>query len=131
MPITLTFTFNTEAEAVAFLTRDAVKPAPATVVEKPAEKPAPKAKPQPETPAPAAASPAPAAPAASPASSTEPAASLDYEKDVKPLVVKLGATKGREAVLAVFEKLGVAKGPELKPEQLAAAAEAFNAALGA
>ena len=47
---------------------------------------------------------------------TEP---VNYEKGVKPLILKIITVKGREAATAAFAKFGVAKGPDLKPEQYA------------
>lgn len=133
--IKLTYEFATQAEALAFMmnlagagdrsqpanvAKDTAAPKPTKPVATPSGSPA--------------AAPAPAStPAAPPASSSKPTASgaLDYEKDVKPLVLKLGATKGRDAVVATFGTLGVAKGTELTAEQLPGARAAFEAALGA
>lgn len=61
-----------------------------------------------------------------PSKSAEPAAAspateaLTYEAHVKPLVIKAGGVKGRDAVVALLGTFGVAKGPDLKPEQLPA-----------
>lgn len=43
---------------------------------------------------------------------------LAYE-DVKPLILELTKTKGRESAASALAKFGAAKGPELKPEQFA------------
>lgn len=79
-------------------------------------------------------SPAPAAPSAAPVSVTEvkkPAAeqpkeetkaetptAVTYEQ-IKPLIIKLNTTKGREAAAGLLAEFGVTRGPELKPEQFA------------
>lgn len=47
--------------------------------------------------------------------------------EVKAAVLKLAATKGREAAVAVLLSFGAAKAPELKPEQYGAALDALNA----
>jgi hypothetical protein len=69
----------------------------------------------------------------SPVASQSPASgsseTLDYEKDVKPLVIKAGGVKGRDAVLALFGTFGVTKGPELKADQLAPAKAQLEALL--
>lgn len=56
------------------------------------------------------------APAAAP--TADGAASVTYE-DVKAAILKLSQAKGREQVVAALTAFGVAKGPELKPEQFA------------
>lgn len=130
MSIEIKLTFATVDEAIAYLQG---KPTAAAVVEhKPAATKPGNAKPA-GTPAAAAPS-APETPAASTASSSAPetpAADLDYEKDIKPLIIKVGAVKGRDTVTSVMSALGVAKGPELKPAQFADAKAALEAALGA
>jgi hypothetical protein len=67
------------------------------------------------------------APAPAPEKAEAPA--LDYDKDVKPLIVKLGATADRETVMGVLAKFKVSKGSELKPEQLADAKAALTEAI--
>lgn len=47
--------------------------------------------------------------------------------EVKAAVLKLAATKGREAAVAVLQSFGAAKAPELKPEQYGAVLDALNA----
>src|SRR5690606_6986383 len=67
-------------------------------------------------------SPQAAATAAAPAPSTQQAAepagaqTFDYEKDIKPRVLKLGETN-MSALLELFKEFGVSKAPELKAEQ--------------
>lgn len=46
---------------------------------------------------------------------TEP--ELDYEKDIKPKVLKLAADKGRDATAATMARFGVKKAPELNKSQ--------------
>lgn len=46
-------------------------------------------------------------------SPSESAAAIDYIKDVKPLLVKVSTTKGRDALVALLTKFGVAKGDAL------------------
>ena len=50
--------------------------------------------------------------------------------EVKAAVLKLAATKGRDAAVAVLQSFGVAKAPELKPEQYAPALDALTKAMG-
>lgn len=50
-------------------------------------------------------------------SATAPAA-LDYEKDVKPVLVQLAAAKGKPELAKLVKSFGVEKAAELKPEQL-------------
>ena len=129
--IEIKLSFASIDEAIAYLQGKSTTPA-TVKVDKPAAAPKPQAQPKAEAPAqaPAAAPSAPEAPAASTASSGEPA-SLDYDRDVKPLIVKLAASKGRDSVVAVLGKFGVAKGTELAAEQLADAKAALTAALEA
>lgn len=82
------------------------------------------------SPAPAAPSPAPAAqvetkkPEAeqpkeeAKAAKTDTAAAVTYDQ-IKPLIIKLNTTKGREAAAGLLAEFGVTRGPELKPEQFA------------
>ena len=55
---------------------------------------------------------------------------IDYAL-VRAAILKVSAEKGREAAAAVLEGLGVAKGPDLKPEQYAPALAALEAKLAA
>ncbi|HEX7012578.1 MAG TPA: hypothetical protein VF161_07520 [Steroidobacteraceae bacterium] len=70
----------------------------------------------------AAASSSAAANQAAPAPSTQQAAepadaqTFDYQKDIKPRVLKLGETN-MNALLELFKEFGVSKAPELKAEQ--------------
>lgn len=69
--------------------------------------------------------------AASPASKPEESkseAAVTYD-DVKALVLQVSKDKGREAAAAVLSGFGVAKAPELKPEQYAEAVTQLKAAL--
>lgn len=66
------------------------------------------------TPAPA---PAPAAAAAETEKVEGSDNALDYEKDIKPKVLKLAAEKGRDATAATMARFGVKKAPELNKSQ--------------
>ena len=57
-------------------------------------------------------------PAAESAPTAPAAASVTYD-EVKAAILKLSQAKGREQVVAALTEFGVAKGPELKPEQFA------------
>lgn len=57
----------------------------------------------------------------------EPAEPIPYET-VAAAITNLVKVKGRDAGLAVLKSFGVAKGPELKPEQYAAVIAACEAA---
>lgn len=91
----------------------AAKAAPKT--EAPAKQEAPAAEPTPA-----------AAPAPEASAPTDTAPS--YE-DVKKLVLKMSSEKGREPTVALLGTFGVAKAPDLKPEQFADVIAALNAAL--
>ena len=58
-------------------------------------------------------------PAAGAVSSPAPAAASVTYDEVKAAILKLSQAKGREQVVAALTEFGVAKGPELKPEQFA------------
>lgn len=131
MSLTLTYTFANHGELAAHL-------AHFTRTEGKGEVAAPVAAPKPEKakpPAPSsalAAAPTPqATEAAKPASQTastpsaDSGAALSYATDVKPLVIKVGATKGRETVLAILGTFKAAKGDEVGADDL----PAFKAAL--
>ena len=90
-----------------------------------------KTEPKTETKKPAAASPQPETAAAQLASKPEASkseAAVTYD-DVKALVLQVSKDKGREAAAAVLSGFGVAKAPELKPEQYAEAVIQLKAAL--
>ena len=79
-----------------------------------------------------------AAPAASPASAEPKAAAAEkpadtptYEKSGLPEKIKTAVGKDKAGVIALLKEFGVAKGPELKPEQFAAFGEKIDALLGA
>lgn len=117
--IEVKLTFSTIAEAAAFLS--GAKSANVTAAVSTAgnaDKPvaAPKAS---KTPAPAPT--APAAAAASTDSSKKDAAALDYETEVKPVVLKLAGVPdgGREAVKEVLAEFGVANAKEVPAESRA------------
>ncbi len=59
-----------------------------------------------------------AAAASAPAGAAE-ADGLEYVRDIRPLVVKVSTEKGRETITALLQRYGVAKGPDLTPEQWA------------
>ena len=111
---------TTEAAAVAALqTQD-----------DPQEVKPPAAKAKAEAPKSAAVSPPPETAAVSPASKPEESTSAPVSYDmVKTLILKLSGSKGREAAAGVLAGFGVAKGPDLKPEQYASAAKELEAAL--
>lgn len=89
-----------------------------------AHKPAAKAEPKPAaTPVAAATSNATSAPAA--ASPSEP---ITYD-EVKKLIIEISKSKGRDAAAGALKAFGVAKGPDLKPEQYGAFAEHAQAVL--
>lgn len=66
----------------------------------------------------AASSPAAASAAADVQASTAATEPVTYDQ-VKPLILKINADKGRNAAAAALSKFGVTKGPDLKPEQYA------------
>lgn len=79
-----------------------------------------------------------AAPAASPASAESKAAAAEkpadaptYEKSGLPEKIKQAVGKDKAGVIALLKEFGVAKGPELKPEQFAAFGEKIDALIGA
>jgi hypothetical protein len=82
--------------------------APPTPTEKPKTPPAPKAAAPKPTPEPAVTEPVVA----------EGAEPVDYNKDVKPLLLKVSQAKGRDALLALLTKFGAKNGSDLKAEQL-------------
>ena len=69
-----------------------------------------------------------ATPASSPAASSPAPSTVTYE-DVKTLVLKVSKEKGRDAAAGVLAGFGVAKAPELKPEQYADAVAQLQAVL--
>lgn len=56
-------------------------------------------------------------------------AALDYEKDVKPLALRVAKEKNREALVAILGTFKVAQANLLKPEQFGPFITACNAAL--
>jgi len=70
-----------------------------------------------------------AAPKAAPAPAPAEAAAAPTYEDVKKLVLLLSSEKGREPTVALLGTFGVAKAPDLKPEQYADAIAAFTKAL--
>lgn len=58
-------------------------------------------------------------------------APLTYEKDVRPVAVKLAAAKGRDALVKCLGLFGASKAPELKPEDYATFINEANAIAGA
>lgn len=123
--IKVTLEFTSIAEAVAFLTQ-APKTGKLTVTEgneKPADKPAAvKA----DKPASTDSSPKPAESPATPAAAdtskgeTPAASALDYLKDVRPLVIKVGAAGKRDNLVELLKKFGVEKGPDVPADKLPA-----------
>ena len=53
------------------------------------------------------------------AAAKDKAPALDFEKDVKPLIVKISVEKGREKAIALMQRFGVSKSPDLLPDQYA------------
>lgn len=51
------------------------------------------------------------------AAKNETVEAIDYEKQVRPLLVKVSTTKGRDALVALLAKFDVTKGDQLKPGQ--------------
>jgi antitoxin (DNA-binding transcriptional repressor) of toxin-antitoxin stability system len=82
-----------------------------------------KAEPKVEAAAPAA---EPEQPAATPAAEAAPAIAI---ADVNAAIIGLAKAKGRDAAVAVLKEFGVAKAPELKPEQYAAVVAAAQKAM--
>lgn len=56
-------------------------------------------------------------------------ATLDYEKDVKPLALRVAKEKGREKLIGVLKEFGVEQANVLKPEQWGEFTKKCNAAL--
>lgn len=56
---------------------------------------------------------------------------LNYEKEVRPALVKVSTAKGRDALVALLARFEVTKGDQLKPAQLADALAAANELLAA
>lgn len=78
------------------------------------------AAPQADTSAPAASSTKPVeSPVETPKADAQ-ATALSYEKDVKPIVIKVGAAGKRDALVDLLKKFGVAKGPEVPADKLPA-----------
>ncbi len=111
MSVTLTLAFDNIQQLNEFLRKNegsAKQPAePARQPDKPAPKPA-------------------AAPAA--AKPNGAASPLDYERDVKPAALEVNK-RGRELLIATLKPFGVARAPDLKPEQYAEFIAACNAAV--
>lgn len=108
----------------------AAKPEPAATPATPKET---KAKESAGTPASSSAapadSPAPAEPKA--AAAEKPVDAPTYEKSGLPEKIKQAVGKDKAGVIALLKEFGVAKGPELKPEQFAAFGEKIDALIGA
>lgn len=65
-----------------------------------------------------------------PAATGESSGAIDYEKTLKPAALKLAADKGRDALVAVYTKIGVSA-KDAKPEQYAELLAAINEAQAA
>lgn len=113
--------------AVAMTGTEYVAKIDAEAAEQPAAKPTTAA----EAVAQAKASAAAAAKAQETTSTAEATAALDYEKDVRPALVKVSTGKGRDALVALLAKFNVTKGDQLQPAQLADVLAAANELLGA
>lgn len=59
------------------------------------------------------------------------AEALDYGKDVKPLLLKVSASKGRDALVGLLTKFGVAKGDLLPADKLSQVVSEANELLAA
>lgn len=59
------------------------------------------------------------------------AEALDYGKDVKPLLLKVSASKGRDALVGLLSKFGVQKGDQLPADKLGAVVAEVNELLAA
>jgi len=139
MSVELKLVFASVQEAANALARlNAVPPAAASGPASPAQaatpaKDTPKTKESAGSPASssaaAAASPAPAEPKA--AAAEKPADAPTYEKSGLPEKIKQAVGKDKAGVIALLKEFGVAKGPELKPEQFAAFGEKIDALIGA
>lgn len=68
-------------------------------------------------------------PAAAPKAAPATSAALDYEKDVKPLALRVAKEKTRDGLIAVLSEFKVAQANLLKPEQWGAFIAACNKAL--
>ncbi len=55
----------------------------------------------------------------------------DYEKDVKPLLIKTSQVAGREALLEIFAKYDVTKGDQLEAESYPAVMKKCKAVIAA
>lgn len=128
--VTLTYTFATEQEALAFLAgseKTAGKPAPteANAASEPsAEKRGP-GRPRKDAAAPAT-EPSPAAspsPEPSPAPAPAEAKAPTYAESGLPDLIKAAVGRDRDGVVALLKKYGAAKGDQLKPDQF----DAFKA----
>lgn len=65
-----------------------------------------------------------------PAAATPPPAdTLDYEKEVKPLLLKIGEKNGRDALVKFLDELGVKSATDLTPEQYQGAVDKANKVL--
>lgn len=56
---------------------------------------------------------------------------LNYEKEVRPVLVKVSTAKGRDALVALLAKFDVTKGDQLKASQLDKVLAAANELLAA
>lgn len=93
------------AAAPAALESVTAKPAAETKAKPQAEKPAAQAKAEPQK---------------QPETKGEAQAEAVTYEQIKPLIIKLGATKGREVAAALLQEFGVTRGPDLKAEQYGA-----------
>jgi hypothetical protein len=59
------------------------------------------------------------------------AAVIDYEKEVRPVLVKVSTTKGRDPLIALLAQFNVTKGDQLKPVQFGDVIAAANELLAA
>jgi hypothetical protein len=72
-----------------------------------------------ESPKPAATQPAAEIKAAKPeAAAASPSEPIDYAKQVKPMLLKVSADKGRDALVTLLAKYGVTKGDKLPADKL-------------
>ena len=140
MSVELKLVFASVQEAANALARlNAVPPAAASGPASPAQAATPaapkeaKAKEPAGTPASSSAAPADSPASAEPkaAAAEKPADTPTYEKSGLPEKIKQAVGKDKAGVIALLKEFGVAKGPELKPEQFAAFGEKIDALIGA
>lgn len=105
---------NTLLRELIALWKTGASPAPAPVAAPAVDK----APPPTETKVVTKAEPEKTAPAKEDAKTETAAGAVTYDQ-IKPLIIKVNTTKGRDAATALLKEFDVARGPDLKPEQYA------------